>query len=275
VTGLGGLNGNARGFFITDFADHEDIGILSEECAQCGCEGESGAGIEVDLADVGKLDFDRVFDGGDIFFGLVEVVEGGVEGGGFAAAGGACDEDHAIGFGEGILELCVFWFRHAGVFQGGQDFLGLQEAEDAFFAVEDGAGVDADIGAMEVEAAILWESAFSDIEFGHDFEAGGDARCEFWWRFLNRPEDTVLTIADAAEGFEGFDVDIGRPAILCIAEDGMDELDEGAVAGHIYFSQKPRSRQDPEISKKLPSGMGVRMRVALPAMAVPFAVMMP
>ena len=60
VSGEGGLDGHAGGFGVSDFADHDAVGVLTEEGSECGGEGESDFGGDMDLltdASDGKTTF--------------------------------------------------------------------------------------------------------------------------------------------------------------------------------------------------------------------------
>ena len=64
--------------------------------------------FDVDLVDAGQVDFGRVFGGADVDAGFVEDVEAGVERHRLAAAGGAGDEDHAVGAATASIRA-AFW----------------------------------------------------------------------------------------------------------------------------------------------------------------------
>ncbi len=72
VAGEGGLDGDAGGFGVADFADHDDVGILPEQGAEGGGEGEADLLIDLELVDAGEVEFDGIFDGADVDVGLVE-----------------------------------------------------------------------------------------------------------------------------------------------------------------------------------------------------------
>jgi hypothetical protein len=84
VAGLGGADGYFGGFGIADFADEDDIGVMTEDGAEAAGEGEADIVAGLDLRDAFELVFDGVFDGDDFALSVVGVGECGVEGGGFA-----------------------------------------------------------------------------------------------------------------------------------------------------------------------------------------------
>src|SRR5208283_692741 len=98
VAGEGRLDGDLGGFGVADFADHDLVRVVAEDGAQTAGEGQTLFFVDRNLGDAAKLVCDRVFDGDDLVFVGLDLVDGGVEGGGFARAGGAGDEHHAVGF---------------------------------------------------------------------------------------------------------------------------------------------------------------------------------
>src|SRR6185369_4178198 len=62
VTGKRRLNGNLRGFRVTDFADHDLVRIVAQNGAKAAGEGQTFLFIYWNLRDAADLIFDRVFD---------------------------------------------------------------------------------------------------------------------------------------------------------------------------------------------------------------------
>ena len=70
---------------------------MAEDGAQAAREGESLLLVDRNLGDAANLIFDRILDGDDLVFVGLDLVERGVERGGFAGAGGAGHQHHAVG----------------------------------------------------------------------------------------------------------------------------------------------------------------------------------
>ena len=51
MPGQRGLGCDLRGFEVTDFADHDDIGILAQDGAQQGGEGQADLRFDLNLVD--------------------------------------------------------------------------------------------------------------------------------------------------------------------------------------------------------------------------------
>ena len=100
VTGFGGGERGGHGFGVAHFADEDDVGVLAEDGADgLGEGGRVVADLDLlhDGIAVGVLVLDGIFDGDDVVAaaGVDDVDEGG-HGGGFAAAGGAGEQDQAL-----------------------------------------------------------------------------------------------------------------------------------------------------------------------------------
>mgnify|MGYP003220826261 CR=1 FL=1 len=89
---------------------------MTQYCAQAAGKGETGFGIDLDLIDAGQMDLDGVSDGDDVELGLADLAQGGVKGGGLAAAGRAGDEDDAGGTFEDAVVNAAVIIVHAEIF---------------------------------------------------------------------------------------------------------------------------------------------------------------
>ena len=101
VTGFGRGQRGGDGLVIAHFADDDDVGVLAQDVDEGAVEG-ADVGEHFLLDDDGALVFvdelDGVLDGDDLAAALaVDEVHQVIEGGGFAGAGGAGDEDQAVG----------------------------------------------------------------------------------------------------------------------------------------------------------------------------------
>ena len=113
VAGERGVDGDLRGLGVADFADEDLVGIVAEDGAQAAGEGEALLLVDGNLRDAADLVLDRVFDGDDLVFFALDLVERGVEGGGLAGAGGAGDEHHAVGLLDVAAEAAEVVFGEA------------------------------------------------------------------------------------------------------------------------------------------------------------------
>ena len=101
---LRGLDSDFCRFQVADFANHDDVRVLTEEGAQCTGESESHLRVHVYLIHTLQDDFRRVFRGGDIGIFGIQDVEAGVQRHRLAGTRRAGDENHALRLGK-ILQI--------------------------------------------------------------------------------------------------------------------------------------------------------------------------
>ena len=80
VTRKSRFHGDVGGLGVTDFADHHDIGRLTENRAEGRGEVESDILVDLNLVDAAHLVFDRVFNSNELFVGRVDLAQTGVKG---------------------------------------------------------------------------------------------------------------------------------------------------------------------------------------------------
>ncbi len=108
VAGERGIDGDLRGFLVANFADHDFVRVVAQDGAQAAGKGEAFFFVYRNLGDAADLIFDGIFDGDDLVFVVLDFVDGGVERGGFAGAGGAGDQHHAVRLANIAAELRSF-----------------------------------------------------------------------------------------------------------------------------------------------------------------------
>ena len=70
----GGLHGNRRSFRVTDFADHDNVGVLAQDRAQRVGERAFGLDVDLDLRRAGEFVFDRILDRDQVVSGSLSSV---------------------------------------------------------------------------------------------------------------------------------------------------------------------------------------------------------
>src|SRR5580698_2665221 len=91
-----GLRRDARGLRVTDFADHDDIGVVPEHGTQRAGEIEADLGLDLYLIQAFDLELHRIFDRDDLALGVVEPVEGCIERRRLAGPRRPRDQDQAV-----------------------------------------------------------------------------------------------------------------------------------------------------------------------------------
>ena len=107
------LDGDLGGLIIANLADHDLVGVVAQNGAKAAGKREALLFVHRDLSDAAQLVLDGVLDGDDLVLIGANFIEGGVQGGRLAAAGGAGDEDHAVGLVNIAAKLFEVRFRES------------------------------------------------------------------------------------------------------------------------------------------------------------------
>ena len=92
----GCLDGYLGSLQIPDLTDHDDVGVLSQYGPQSVGKGEIDPGINLDLADPGKLVLHRVLYGNDVLVGRIYPRQGRIKGRSLPAPGRSRDQRDAV-----------------------------------------------------------------------------------------------------------------------------------------------------------------------------------
>lgn len=230
-----GADGDLGGLGIADFADHDDIGILAEDGAEAGGEGEAAAGFDGDLGDAVELVLNGVFDGDDLLLGGIDALKDRVEGGGLSRAGGAGGEEEAVGFSDEGFEEARAGCVETEFLRFEQTIVPGEETEHDAFAVDGGHGADADVdtfaAVMDLDMAILGKEPFGDVHVGHDLDAGDQGGMKVPGRGRLGLEDAIDAVAEFDGGFEGEEMDVAGAFAEGGGDDDVDEVDDGGLVG--------------------------------------------
>src|SRR4029077_9982146 len=96
VTSHGRANRDVRGFDITNFPDHHNVGVLSQNMTKTFCEGQIDLRFHIDLRNTRNSIFDRFFDGNDAALDGIDTAEKAIKGSRFAAAGRAGQKNDPV-----------------------------------------------------------------------------------------------------------------------------------------------------------------------------------
>ena len=229
-----GLDGDAGGFLVTDFADEDDVGVHTQIAAQRPGEGEADGPAHLHLVDAGERVLDGILGGLDVDVGGVHLAERGIQGHRLARAGGAAMEDHAVGLADALAVLGKVFVGETehGQRQGG--LLLVQDTHDHLLAVLHRPGSDAKVDvhvllrvALEDNASVLRQPALRDVQVAHDLEAGDEGV----GRLLGQPQfflaQAVDAVADEQLLLHRLDVDVRRALDVGILDDAVGHLDDG------------------------------------------------
>jgi hypothetical protein len=96
VAGERRFHGDVSGFVVSNFTDHHDIRILTENGTERVGEAQADVCFHRYLIDARELVLDRVFDRDDVVFRIVQLLEHRIKRRRFTGTGRAGDEDHPM-----------------------------------------------------------------------------------------------------------------------------------------------------------------------------------
>ena len=113
----------------------------------------------------------------------------------------------------------------------------VEQTHDDALAVESGDGGDAEVDFaaedLDLDAAVLRETALGDVELGHQLEARDDGGLHFARGHVLVEQDAVDAEADAEFLFERLDVDVAGALLDGGGDHGVDEANDRRFAGHV------------------------------------------
>ena len=110
-------NSNVNSFSVADFAHQNHIGVLAQNTAQTACEGEPTFWIHGNLIDACKFIFNWVFNGQNLFAGVVQLAQRRVKRGGFSTTGWSGDQHKAVRFGNQFVHHQHLPLMHSQTFK--------------------------------------------------------------------------------------------------------------------------------------------------------------
>ena len=145
------LDGDAGGFGITHFADHDDFGILAQQAAQPTREIKLRAGPRLRLAYALDCLLHRIFDGDDVpaaAAGMHQMAQAGVNGCRLAAAARSREQDGAGPLAHHADQHAEHVRRQAKLLQIQRPAGCIEKANDDAFALDRGEGAHAHVHAV-------------------------------------------------------------------------------------------------------------------------------
>ena len=225
-----GLHGDLRHLVVADLADEYHVRGLPQHRPQDRGEGQPDALADLALVDAGEVVLHRILGGDDLAVGTVEHVQGRVQGGGLARAGGPGHQEDAVGPADDLVEHLEVVRLEAEVHEADLDRLRPQDSQDDRLAVVGGAAAHAEVDRLPVhghlDPAVLRNAPFGDVDAGHEL----DPRQQ---RGLHSFRQVVADVADAVDAVpqhdaigHGLDVDVGRPLVNRLGDQPMHQADD-------------------------------------------------
>ena len=231
MSGDSGLNGDGGGLTVADLADHDDVGVLAQDGAQGVGEGQVSFGVDLNLIDALDIGFHGVLNGDDVDHVAVELVESGVQGGGFTGTGGAGDQHDAVGVAQDAVKgLDLLRGQTQSLLSAGQSLL-LVESEHTLLTVYGGEGGDTNLIFPVVdhggETAVLGLALFGDVQTADDLDAGHDCALQAQIVAGRGEQHTVNAEPYTNPVRLGLHVNIGGALAHGLLHEGGDQHDHG------------------------------------------------
>jgi len=216
--------------------------------------GDVDFGIDAALADARDHVFHRVLGRDDAGVDVVQVVDGSVERGCLARAGGTGHQDHATGHVQHVVaETLDHAWCHADVVDVQQIAPVVQKPQYDLLTVDGGVERDAHVNfhalVLEVHAAVLVTPPFGDVGPGHDFDAAGQGGSHFLGQVQVLDEDAVFPETNPHLVLHGFDVDVAGVALHTVLQEFVDG------ANHFAFGVAVVGLGAPHLLKGLDGGL--------------------
>ena len=175
VAGERGLDGDFHRLQVANLTHQDHVGVLANDVAQPGGEGEADLRLDRDLVHALQLVLHWILDRDDLALGRVDLVERAIQGRRLAGAGRSGDQNDAVRPQDELLEMPERLGREAQTVQGQEHRGAIEQPHHDGLAVDGGHGghpdVDAPVGQRNPDAAILGQSTFRDVHLGHQLDA--------------------------------------------------------------------------------------------------------
>ena len=233
MAGQGGAHRDLGGLAVTDLADADDIGVLTQHGTQRAGKGHADLFVDLHLRGAVKLDFDRVLER-DQVGGLADQLLGQcIHGRGFTGARGADDQDNAAGRSQQFVDLAAFGLGQTDA--GAVEHRGVagEQTDNGFFTVDRGQRAETHIHLSAVEhhhrAAVLRNALFCDIDMAHDLQTRGRRVLELRGDRQDLVQDAVNTDAYHHVALGRLEVNIRGVFFVGALDNRIDQPDRRAV----------------------------------------------
>ena len=237
MPGERGLDRDLGSLSVANFADHHDVGVLSQDRAQAGGKGQPDLGIDLGLANTLHRIFDRVLDRQDITAAVVEQAHRGIERGGLARPGRPGDQDDAVGFGDRFLQQAVDRRGHAEHVERDAGIFLVENTQHDAFACSGRQRRHAHVEQLapqrQADAAVLRHAALGDVEPRHDLHAADHHGRDVWRHTQRLAQHAVDPHSHDEASLIRLDMNVGHAVARGVRDDAVDQPDRGRIVGCI------------------------------------------
>ena len=238
MAGESRLYGDLRCFLVANFADHDLVGIVAQNGAQATGESQPFLFVHRNLGDTANLVLYWIFNGDDLVFIGLDLIQTGVQGCGLSAARRTCHQHHAIGLRDEHAEALNIVGAETHNIQGEiaklltHRFL-VEHAQYGVFTMNGRHDGDTKINrppaVTHPETTVLGNAALGDIQFAHHLDAGDDGGMVLFGNWLHGLlQHAVDPILDHHGVVTSLDMNIAGPALQRGENGGIHEPDDRA-----------------------------------------------
>jgi len=163
----------------------------------------------------------------------------GVQSGGLSGAGRTGDEEDAVRLADDVLELLEHLALEAEVRERQLNRPPVEDTHDDAFAEDHRDDADTEvylsIADLDLEAAVLGDAAFGDVEIGENLDAADDGGLKLTdlGRNIGIAKDAIDPVANHKVVFIGLDVNVARSLVDRLEQDFIYKLDDAGILGHL------------------------------------------
>ena len=238
MAGQRGLHGDACGFDVTDFTDHDGVRVMTQDRTQRRREGEADVGMYLKLGDARNVVFHRVFHGEHPLMRRIAGDQGGIKRGAFAGTRRAGHQYDAIGLlHPAAIQVQVVRFN-AEIVQVKTRCLRIgQQTQHQRFAMHAGNHRDAHIGidpgGTDRKASVLRQAALSNIQAGNQLDAADHGMKTVALIVFRQLQLPVNAVANGKAGFVRLQMYVGSAGVGCPCHHTIDQFDHRRVFRHL------------------------------------------
>ena len=230
VSGHRGAKGDLGGLVVSDLADQDHVRILPEDRAKADSERHSGGGVDRGLAELRKVELDRVFEGDDVgpvAAGLRDLLEGSVHRRRLAAPGRPGDDQQALVGVEQAAKALLGLGVHSEPVDAVGAVIGRREAKHDLLAVigRKHGHADAMPSLVQIDLTVLRGGGLVDRQGRHHLDATRGLPIRLDRHLTELVEDSVDAHGDRRGSRARREVDVARSQREPDREQVVEELD--------------------------------------------------
>ena len=168
VSGDSGTNRDRCGLGISRLTDHDDIRILTKQCAKACLKGQSGSIIYLCLIDFPQIFLYRILDGGDVDTSFCHLLKYHIQCRGLSTSGRTGQIDDSVWAVQHRAETFVIIFFHTEGIRMLDRGVSGKKTHDRFFTEYSRKNGYTDVHILpfdiDTKMSVLWDTSLCDIQ---------------------------------------------------------------------------------------------------------------